>query len=73
MQILIQKYWEYTLYKENQNYLLEVVCGGLAIFELKIALNREEINRYLSNGETYIDKLAEKIRKTPDKFLDRKN
>ncbi len=72
MQVLINKNWEYILYKENQRYLLEVVCGGAAVFELKIALNSEEIDNYLSHGEIYIDKLAEEIRNSAGKYLDRK-
>lgn len=72
MQTLIKKNWEYILYKENQKYLLEVVCGGAAMFELKITLNSEEVNGYLSHGESYIDQLAEKIRNSPGQYLDRK-
>lgn len=52
--------------------MLEVVCGGAAVFELKIALNSEEIDNYLSHEEIYIDKLTEEIRNSPGKYLDRK-
>jgi hypothetical protein len=38
MQVLVKKNWEYILYKENQRYFLEVVCGGAAMFELKISI-----------------------------------
>ncbi|WP_294276608.1 hypothetical protein [uncultured Chryseobacterium sp.] len=72
MQILIKKAWEYILYKDNQKYLLEVVCGGAAIFELKIILDHNEIESYLSDGQNYIDQLAEKIRKAPDQYIHRK-
>ncbi|WP_131725569.1 MULTISPECIES: hypothetical protein [unclassified Chryseobacterium] len=68
----MKKNWEYILYKENQKYLLEVVCGGAAMFELKIELNIEEVNGYLSHGESYIDQLAEMIRNSPSQYLDRK-
>lgn len=72
MQILIKKNWEYILYKDDQKYLLEVVCGGAAIFELKITLNSKEIDDYLSHGQIYIDQLAEKIRNSPSQYLNRK-
>ncbi|WP_294304370.1 hypothetical protein [uncultured Chryseobacterium sp.] len=72
MQVLIKKEWQYILYKEDQKYLLEVVCGSLGIFELKIVLNSEEINDYLSYGEIYIAELAEKIKNSHAKHLGRK-
>lgn len=72
MQVPIKRNWQYILYKDNQKYLLEIVCGGAAIFELKIALNSEEIDDYLSDGEIFIDKLAEKIRNSPGEYLARK-
>ena len=71
MQVLIEKGWEYILYKEKQKYLLDVVCGSAAIFELKIVLNSEEMHDYLFHGEIFIDQLAEKIRNSPGKYLDR--
>lgn len=71
MQTLIKKDWEYVLYKDEQKYLLEVVCGTSAMFEVTIALNREEIEGYLSDGESYISQLAEKIRNSPNEFSDR--
>ncbi|WP_294302615.1 hypothetical protein [uncultured Chryseobacterium sp.] len=73
MQVLIKRNWQYILYKENQKYFLEVICGGAAMFELKISLNSEEIDDYLSHGEIFIDKLAEKIRNSPGEYLDRKD
>ncbi|WP_294214031.1 hypothetical protein [uncultured Chryseobacterium sp.] len=72
MQILIKKAWEYILYKDNQKYLLEVVCGGAAMFELKIILDHNEIKSYLSDDQNYIDQLAEKIRNSPGQYIDRK-
>ncbi|MPS74729.1 MAG: hypothetical protein E2590_16470 [Chryseobacterium sp.] len=72
MKTLIKKNWEYVLYKEEQKYLLEVVCGTSAIFEITIALNKEEVEGYLSDGEDYISQLAERIRNSPNQFSDRK-
>lgn len=72
MQALIKRNWQYILYKESQKYFLEVVCRGAAMFELKIALNSEEIDNYLYHGEIFIDKLAEKIRNSPCEYLARK-
>lgn len=72
MQALIKKNWEYILYKDNQKYLLEVICGSVAMFELKITLNNDEVDGYLTHGKIYIDQLAEKIRNSPSKYLHRK-
>lgn len=74
MKELIRKNWNYTLYHntEKNEYLLSVLCGGAAMYELKIILNEEEIINYGNKGEVFIDDLARKVQKNTSLFLERK-
>lgn len=74
MKELIRKNWNYTLYHniEKNEYLRSVLCGGVAMYELKIILNEEEIMNFENNGEEYIDDLAKKVQKNTSLFLERK-
>jgi len=69
--ILIKKDWDYTLYKKNNQYFLEVICGSVALFEIKIQLNEEEISNYLEKGEVYIEEMARTIQENPSKWKER--
>ncbi len=71
MKVLLKKDWCYTLHSNNEEYLLEVICGTVALYEIKISLNREEIEKFLSHGEPYIIELAEDISKKPTVYLKR--
>ena len=52
--------------------MLSVLCGGVAMYELKIILNEDEIIDFGKNGEQFIDDLAKKVQKNTSLFLERK-
>jgi hypothetical protein len=69
MKILEKKEWDFMLYEEGENTYLEVVCGTSAIFEVKVKLSGEEVNR-ISKEPAFIKVLAEEIRNDPEKYTE---
>ncbi len=65
---VLNKNWTYKLYEVNGNHLLSVVCGTVGIFDINIFLDSREYLEYKEKGEDIIDKLAEKIRCSPDDY-----
>ncbi len=61
----------FTLWEEDGVMYLEVVCGGIAMYERVIKLNGTERERYAEIGETYISRLAREIAKHESRFTDR--
>ncbi|MDI1257329.1 MAG: hypothetical protein PSV16_14640 [Flavobacterium sp.] len=74
METIFQKEWDYTFSKNGNNkFILSVVCGSIALFEVDIILNQEEINRYNEDGEKFISSLAKTIREKPENWGIKKN
>lgn len=71
MEKILYKPWEYTLFEMNNNYLLEVLCGGVGVYQIKIWLNDYEKECFLKQGSPYIDKLSKYIQSNPKSFKDR--
>jgi hypothetical protein len=53
----------FTLYKEGDKLLLEVVCGGIALYPIKIVLNESERTSYFEQGDEFLIRLARRINK----------
>ena len=73
MQILKDEHYFYTLYRDEttDEYFLEVVCGTVAIFLLRIKLNKEEIAEFRENPES-VRVLADRIVYSPRSFTHRR-
>ncbi len=71
MEKVIEKSWNYILIKNNGNYYLSVLCGGIGLYELEINLNEQEVASFTNIGESYIDDLAKEIQKNTTKWLHR--
>ena len=54
MQILKDEHYFYTLYRDEttDEYFLEVVCGTVAIFLLRIKLSEDEVAEFRENPES---------------------
>ena len=52
-------------------YFLDVLCGGIGLFNICIELNEDEINRYREWGDFFIQKLALDIQHSPGSFRSR--
>ncbi len=70
MKILNKSPWDFTLFEENDAIYLEVVCGSVGIYELKIQLTQDEIASS-RNDQNFISQLAKKIRFDPDSYQNR--
>lgn len=69
MRILLESPWNYTLSEEEAgDFLLSVVCGTVGVYELTIRLNKAERERYLAEGEDYIQVLASNVCSNPGKY-----
>lgn len=67
MELVMQKDWDYTLYRSGDGLIISVSCGSVGVYELSIALNCEETARHLES-ESFIGELAAKIRMTPTAY-----
>jgi len=56
---------------ETDEYFLDVVCGTVAIYTIKIKLNEEEVKEYLGDPSS-IQVLAYRISDYPKEYLDRR-
>ncbi|RRJ86694.1 hypothetical protein EG240_15855 [Paenimyroides tangerinum] len=68
---IIKKDWDYNFYKNEDKYILSVLCGTVGLFEINIQLSKDEISVYKEKGETYIDELAKSIQNSPSSFSNR--
>lgn len=71
MEIIIDKKWDFTLFKKKEQLLLSVLCGSIGIYELNILLTPAEVEMYNIEGEKYILYLARLIQKNPDNYKSR--
>jgi hypothetical protein len=73
MEIIFQKKWDYTFSKKDNNeFILSVLCGTIALFEFEIILNQSEIDQHNKKGKEFIEYLVQKIRDKPDDWISRK-
>ena len=68
---IINKPWDYRFFEKNMKYYLFVMCGSVAVFEINIELNQDEIQLYKNLGNVYIDELAKKIQFSPSSYAER--
>jgi len=71
MDKIIDKKWDYTLYKRGDELILSAVCGSVGIFEINVILTSSEVEEYKQNGIQYIETLARKIQRTPSFYKSR--
>jgi hypothetical protein len=72
MQELINKNWDYILFQSEEDYLLEVVCGTVAIYTITFKLDEVEKAGFEAEGERYLDHLAWKVRDYPEDYIKRR-
>ena len=54
-QEILKREWEYTFYKEDENFYLSVLCGSVALYDLIIQLDSNELLQYHEDGQTYLN------------------
>jgi hypothetical protein len=61
----------WVFYKDNDEYILSVVCGTVGIFETVVKLSASEVSSYTEKGDDFIDNLAAQIRFKPENYASR--
>lgn len=64
---IAEKKWTYTLYQSDGLYLLSVICGCVAMYELNIPIPASDAEKAIRDS-TYLDRLASEIADNPHKF-----
>lgn len=65
-----EKPWAYTLYKfEDGGFVLSVLCGGAAMYEINIPLDNETAAKAIGD-EVFLGKCASNIRDHPALYSD---
>jgi hypothetical protein len=72
MKELIREDWNYILYEQEQGFLFSVTCGTVAIFEISIVLNTQEVKHFQEQGQAFLQTLADRIRDNPNEYLNRR-
>ncbi len=57
-----RKAWDYILYEREEQLILSVVVGSVALYEVNVALNAQETAAYRSHGIQALLPLVEEIR-----------
>lgn len=71
-EVLVDQDRMYALTKTRDGRLyLEVVIGGIAMENLVLPLDEEEMARYTEEGKTFLDGLAAKIARAPSGYRPR--
>lgn len=71
MKEILKKNWSYKLFEDNEQFYLKVLCGSVALFDITIKLNNEELYCYNTEGEAFIERFVKEIQYSPSKFSDR--
>lgn len=73
LKTIAEETWFYILEHDDETdeYVLDVACGTVAIYTIKIKLNDEEVRGYLADP-TSIQVLAYRITDYPSEYLDRR-
>ena len=71
MHEILRSQYNYMLCDKDEKLVFSVICGSVAIFEINIFLNKEEIKNYNARGEEYLKELALHIRNNPKSYNDR--
>ena len=59
MECLEKENWCYRLLRDDEKYYLEVLCGSVALYEIRVQLSKSEINAYIKYGKIFCTKKAE--------------
>ena len=70
--VLLSEHMSFEFYTDSsERYFLEVLCGGIGMFNMCIALTDDELERYREWGDYFIQKLALDIQRSPNSFVQR--
>ncbi|BBO33991.1 hypothetical protein [Lacipirellula parvula] len=58
----------YILFEDGGAYVLSVMVGGIAMYEMRVRLNATEVAGYRDEGEEFVGTLADQIARDPGKY-----
>ena len=61
----------YSLYEDGSRLIIEVLCGGIGMFEVKVVLDKDECDKYAEKGEIFLNTLASDIARDHKRYSDR--
>lgn len=69
---VINKPWKYKLFKNDNEYIVCVLCGDVGLYELCLLLDDIESKCYQLDGEKYINEFVKKIQDNPAVYISRR-
>jgi hypothetical protein len=69
-EILFHEYGTQLRLEDNE-LVLDVLCGGVGQFGVEFVLNDTERDRYRHEGDSFVKELAETVRRTPNPYAKR--
>ena len=71
-ELIVDKENMYRIIEDSSGKLfISVLCGGIAMYELKFELNSIELEGYQSQGKIYLEQLAQKVARQTGEYEDR--
>jgi len=67
---IAEKKWVYTLYQSDDGYILSVLCGSSAMYQLNIPLSKNESDKAIGDAD-YLNELVKDIQQHPKKYASR--
>ena len=61
----------YELIQDNDAYMLNVVCGGVGLYEVSVRLHDEELERFKEGGVDYLEGLVREVTNDPLRYAHR--
>jgi hypothetical protein len=71
MRKITEKSWVYSLYENDTDIILSIVCGTVGIFEINIVLNSFEKEQFLVEGDIFIERLVQDVQNKPNLYTSR--
>ncbi|MCK6517577.1 hypothetical protein L6R46_21255 [Myxococcota bacterium] len=65
MRALVEGGWDFTLFEDGDRLILSVPSGGVAIFEVNVALTDEEAATFRAQGIEGLQPLIHELRRSP--------
>jgi hypothetical protein len=70
--MILEEPWSFSFWEEEDGALvLEVLCGTVGMFEVRVRFSDEQRAAYAHEGEAFVRRLARAVNDAPDAFLPR--
>lgn len=71
MQVVAESNWNWMLFKDEERYILSVLCGSVGMYTREIVLSDQELADYQTSGEKALERLARDICSFQSKYESR--